>query len=69
MKKIMQAGLVSLIFGAIALAVNFGGGLVSADTALSDPSAQLFTILLYLAAGFIVLGLILIITATLTSRR
>lgn len=69
MKKMTQAGLISIIFGALAFTFVFGGGLVGADTVFTDPSIQIFKILLYLGGAFLALGIILIVSATLTLRR
>lgn len=69
MKKIMQAGFISIFFGAISLAFVLGGGLIGADAVSADPSMQIFRILLYLGGAFVCLGIILVISASLTLRR
>ena len=57
------------ILSPTAKAFVLGGGLVGADQAVYDPSADLVRILLYLGGGFLALGLLLITAATLTLRK
>lgn len=68
MKKILTGGLISLTFGFMAILFAIGGGVVGAD-AVADPAADVFKILLNIGGGFLVLGIILVASATFSLRR
>jgi hypothetical protein len=68
MKKVFNVGLSFLVLGFLTTLFALGGGLVKADV-VADPTADLYKILIYLGGGFLVLGIIMITSATISLRR
>lgn len=68
-KKIFTAGFFSFLAGFIFTAVSLGINSVGADSSYVDPSADIFRILLWLGGSFLVLGIIMITSASITMKR
>lgn len=69
MKKVFTFGFFSFLFGIIAVAVSLGAGYVGADSTYVDPSADIFRILLWIGGAFLVLGIVMVASVSITMRR
>jgi hypothetical protein len=69
MKKVFTFGFFAFLFGIIAVATSLGVGSVGADSTYVDPSADIFRILLWIGGAFLVLGVIMVASASITMKR
>jgi hypothetical protein len=68
-KKIFTAGFFSFLAGFIFTAVSVSVSSVGAGSTYVDPSADIFRILFWFGGSFLILGIIMITSASITMKR